>query len=40
MMERGDAVRPFRLAESKGRQNGGKLNILNEKIDFLCSTNN
>jgi hypothetical protein len=33
------AVWPPQAAESKGRQMGGKINILNEKFDFLRVTN-
>jgi hypothetical protein len=32
-------VWPPQAAESKGRQMGGKINILNEKFDFLRVTN-
>jgi len=32
-------VWPPQAAESKRRQMGGKINILNGKFDFLCVTN-
>jgi len=37
--EGGGVVRPPRAVQSKGQQMDGKMNILNEKFDWLHSTN-